>query len=77
MAGRATARRWQNPKNAIDRSPLLDNGWAAFTAIRQQWVQNAPFRVRQIPPRLNAASSRKGSLESFLESFLVILWLDA
>src|SRR5262249_31495126 len=62
--GRAGA---QYPKDAVDRSPLVGNGRAAFATIRKQGVENAPFRVRQIAAT-QCCLSQKGSLESKLDS---------
>ena len=47
--------------NAVDRSPLVRDSRTTFAPIGKQWIENAPFRVRQIAP-LNAASSRKAAL---------------
>jgi hypothetical protein len=57
----------QNPQNAGGRSPLVRDGWATFAPIRQQWIENAPFRARQIAPT-QCCLLQKGSLESKLDS---------
>jgi hypothetical protein len=57
----------QNPQNAVGRSPLVRDGWTTFAPIRQQWIENAPFRVRQIAPT-QCCLLQKGSLESKLDS---------
>ena len=59
--GRAGA---QNPKNAVDRSSPVRNGGTAFAPIGEQWVENTPFRVRQIAST-QCRLLKKGSLESF------------
>ena len=51
----------QDPENAVDRSPLVRDSRTAFAPIWKQWIENAPFRVRQIAPT-QAASSRKAAL---------------
>jgi hypothetical protein len=35
-------------QNAVDRSSPVRNGGTAFAPIGEQWVENTPFRVRQI-----------------------------
>jgi RloB-like protein len=57
----------QNPQNAVGRSPLVQDGGTTFAPIRQQWIENAPFRVRQIAPT-QGCLLQKGSLESKLDS---------
>jgi len=57
----------QNPQNAVGHSPLVRDGWTTFAPIRQQWIENAPFRVRQIAPT-QCCLLQKGSLESKLDS---------
>ena len=57
----------QNPKDAVDRSPLVRDRWATLAAIRQQWIETAPFHVRQIAPT-QCCLLPKGSLESKLDS---------
>ena len=52
----------QDPENAVDRSPLVRDSRTAFAPIGKQWIENAPFRVRQIATDFNAASSRKAAL---------------
>jgi hypothetical protein len=59
--GRACA---QNPKNAVDRSPLVLDRRAALAAVGEKWIEvRHSASVRS--PRLNAASLRKAALESF------------
>jgi hypothetical protein len=53
----------QNPKDAVDRSPLERNGWAALAPIGEQGIENVPVRVRQISPT-QCCLPKKGSLES-------------
>ena len=36
--------------NAVDRSPLVRDSRTTFAPIGKQWIENAPFRVRQIAP---------------------------
>ena len=55
------------PQNAVGRSPLVRDGRTTFAPIRQQWIENAPFRVRQIAPT-QCCLLQKGSLESKLDS---------
>ena len=38
----------QDPENAVDRSPLVRDSRTTFAPIGKQWIENAPFRVRQI-----------------------------
>ena len=38
----------EHPENAVDRSPLVRDRRTAFATIGKQWIENAPFRVRQI-----------------------------
>jgi hypothetical protein len=59
--GRAGA---QNPKNAVDRSPLVFYRRATLAPVGQKWVENLPFRVSQIAPT-QCCLPKKGSLESF------------
>ena len=40
----------QDPENAVDRSPLVRDSRTTFAPIGKQWIENAPFRVRQIAP---------------------------
>jgi hypothetical protein len=48
----------------LNRPALVGNGWAALAAVGEQWVQNVPFRVRQIAP-IHCYLPKKGSFESF------------
>jgi hypothetical protein len=57
----------QNPENTVDRSPLVRDRWTTFAPVGEQWVENAPFRVRQIAPT-QCCLLQKGSLESKLDS---------
>ena len=40
---------WSNPKDAVYRSPLERNGWAALAPIGEQGIENVPVRVPQLP----------------------------
>ena len=51
----------QNPKNAVDCSSPVRNGGTAFAPIGEQWVENTPFRVRQIAST-QCRLLKKGSL---------------
>jgi hypothetical protein len=51
----------QDPKNTVDRLPLARNGGTALAPIGEQWIENAPFRVRQIAPTQSCLLN-KGSL---------------
>jgi hypothetical protein len=57
----------QNPENTVDRSSLVRDRWTTFAPVGEQWVENAPFRVRQIAPT-QCCLLQKGSLESKLDS---------
>ena len=57
----------QDPENAVDRSPLVRDSRTTFAPIGKQWIENAPFRVRQIAPT-QCCLLQKGSLESKLDS---------
>src|SRR5438128_3934943 len=54
--------RAQHPENAVHRSPLVRNGRTTLAPIRQQRIENAPFRVRQISPTHGCPPSRKAAL---------------
>ena len=57
----------QDPENAVDRSPLVRDSRTAFAPIGKQWIENAPFQVRQIA-RTQCCLLQKGSLKSKLNS---------
>src|SRR6266566_4609110 len=54
--------RAQYPENAVHRSPLVRNGRTTLAPIRQQRIENVPFRVRQISPTHGCPPSRKAAL---------------
>ena len=54
----------QHSKDAVDRSPLVFDRRAALAPVREQGIENLPFRVRQIAPT-HCCRPKKGSLESF------------
>src|SRR6266566_3344024 len=54
--------RAQHPENAVHRSPLVPNGRTTLAPIRQQRIENVPFRVRQISPTHGCPPSRKAVL---------------
>jgi hypothetical protein len=53
----------RNPENAIGHSPLVFYRRAALAPVGQKWIENLPFRVRQIAAT-QCCLPKKGNLES-------------